>query len=222
MLQGPTMPRKVKFKCQDGSHAPCCSSEVPEHSSASADAHLEASLPADTRGVFLLQRAANQLASPKVVGTKVQQLPAQICSLRFWSRDPSGNRDQKDRRETEIVSLLRHRTAAIQGKFWFVVARTPLCCWLDTSVLLEFIRMRNSILFISNNLTRPHTAAWQPKPTGDCWIPSSSLHPPLQVHFSHKRPTAPKPRLTSPCCPCMSLDCSGAGEQPFGNPHLPR
>lgn len=105
MLQGPTMPRKVKFKCQDGSHAPCCSSEVPEHSSASADAHLEASLPADTRGVFLLQRAANQLASPKVVGIKVQQLPAQICSLRFWSRDPSGNRDQKDRTETDCFSL---------------------------------------------------------------------------------------------------------------------
>lgn len=108
MLQGPTMPRKVKFKCQDGSHAPCCSSEVPEHSPASADAHLEALLPADTGGVFLLQRAANQLASPKVVSIKVQQFPAQICKLRFWSRDPSGNRDQKDRTEAEIVSLLRH------------------------------------------------------------------------------------------------------------------
>lgn len=82
----------------------------------------------------MLQRVGNQLASPKVVSIKVQQLPAQICNLRFSSRDPSGNRDQKDRTGTEIVSLLRHRTAAIQGKFWFVVARTPLCCWLDTSL----------------------------------------------------------------------------------------
>lgn len=55
--------------------------------------------------------------------------------------------------------------------------------------------MRNSILSISYSLTCPHTAACQPKPTGDCWTPSSSLHPPLQVHFSHKKPTAPKPRL---------------------------
>lgn len=52
------MPRKVKFKCQDGSHAPCCSSEVPEHSSASADAHLEASLLADTGGVFCYKESA--------------------------------------------------------------------------------------------------------------------------------------------------------------------
>lgn len=43
MLQAPTMPRKVKSKCQESSHAPCCSSEIPEHSSALEDAHLEAS-----------------------------------------------------------------------------------------------------------------------------------------------------------------------------------
>lgn len=46
------MPRKVKSKCQESSHAPCCSSEVPEHSSAPADGHLEALIPVDTRGIF--------------------------------------------------------------------------------------------------------------------------------------------------------------------------
>lgn len=95
MLQGPTMPRKVKFKCQDSSHARCCSSEVPEHSSASADAHLEASLPADTEGGFCC-RVGNQLAPLKIMSIKVQQLPAQICNLRFSSRDPVATRDQKD------------------------------------------------------------------------------------------------------------------------------
>lgn len=51
---------------------------------------------------------------------------------------PSGNRDQKDKTETEI-SLLRRRTAAIQGRSWFVVARTPLC-WLDISLSPPGIR----------------------------------------------------------------------------------
>ena len=46
------MTRKGNPQCQEGSHAPCCFSEVPEHSSASADAHFEASLPADTGGGF--------------------------------------------------------------------------------------------------------------------------------------------------------------------------
>lgn len=59
-----------------------------EHSSASVDAHFEASLP-ERRRRFLLQRACNSLAPLKAMSIKVQQLFAPVCNLKSSSIEPS-------------------------------------------------------------------------------------------------------------------------------------